>query len=151
MKFGAKSKERLATTHSDMQKIMNLAIKRTPIDYSITEGQRSIARQRKLFKAGKSKLNPDNPGHLQSAKHLVLPKAHAVDFAAYVKGKPKLAYDFNHICVIWGVMDSCAKELYAAGKVKHVLRWGGNWDMDGEVITDQGFDDLCHVELFKPR
>ena len=149
MKFGKRSQKVRATVHADLQKILNLAIKRSPIDFSLTEGQRSITRQRNLFKNGKSKLNPDNPSHLRNAMHLKLPKSHAVDFCVYVKGM-KLAYDIPHLCVIWGVMDSCAKELYTAGKIKHILRWGGNWDMDGEVVSDQDFDDLCHVELFNP-
>jgi hypothetical protein len=28
-----------------------------------------------------------------------------------------------------------------------MIRWGGNWDMDGEPITDQDFQDLVHFEL----
>jgi len=149
-KFGTQSLGHLSTVHADMQKILRLSIKRSPVDFSLVEGQRSITRQRNLYKNKKSKLNPDNPSHLKAAMHLVLPKAMAMDFCVYVKGK-KLAYDIPHLCVIWGVMDSCAKELFAAGKTKHILRWGGNWDMDGEVISDQDFDDLCHIELFKPR
>jgi peptidoglycan L-alanyl-D-glutamate endopeptidase CwlK len=27
------------------------------------------------------------------------------------------------------------------------LRWGGNWDRDGEPVTDQDFQDLVHFEL----
>jgi len=36
------------------------------------------------------------------------------------------------------------------GKMLEVdLRWGGNWDMDGEPITDQDFQDLVHFEEVK--
>lgn len=27
------------------------------------------------------------------------------------------------------------------------LRWGGNWNMDAEILTDQSFDDFPHWEL----
>ncbi len=27
------------------------------------------------------------------------------------------------------------------------IRWGGNWDQDGEPVTDQDFQDLMHYEI----
>ena len=39
--------------------------------------------------------------------------------------------------------------ILAAGKEEGInLRWGGNWDMDSEPITDQDFQDLVHYEEF---
>lgn len=143
--FGGRSKQVLSQAHPDLQKIFNLAITRTSVDMSVYESYRSIEDQRKYFQTGRSKLNPDNPDHLKNAKHLRNP-AEAIDFCAYVPGKD-LSYDANHLSVLWGVLDSCAKELLEKGEINHRLRWGGNWDMDGTVIHDQGFDDLCHVEL----
>ena len=35
------------------------------------------------------------------------------------------------------------------GKITHRLRWGFNWDMDGEIGTDQRFQDMPHFELKK--
>jgi hypothetical protein len=37
--------------------------------------------------------------------------------------------------------------LYEQEKITSKLKWGANWDMDGEIITDQGFMDLPHFEL----
>ena len=37
--------------------------------------------------------------------------------------------------------------LWEKGLIDHVIRWGGNWDSDGVIIRDQGFDDLVHFEL----
>ena len=62
-------------------------------------------------------------------------------------GRNDLAYDFNHLSLIAGVVMSTAKRLKNEGKVTHGIRWGGNWDMDGQIITDQTFNDLPHVEL----
>ncbi len=39
------------------------------------------------------------------------------------------------------------EELENATGEKWVLRWGGNWNMDAEILTDQGFDDYPHVEI----
>jgi len=36
--------------------------------------------------------------------------------------------------------------LAAAALAKVKIRWGGNWDMDGEPVTDQEFQDLVHYE-----
>lgn len=73
----------------------------------------------------------------------------ALDFCACVSGKRNLAYDPCHLTYIASMFVCCAQELYLAGEISHIIRWGGNWDRDGEIITDQGFDDLCHVELVK--
>ena len=27
------------------------------------------------------------------------------------------------------------------------IRWGGNWDRDNEILSDQKFDDCPHFEL----
>ena len=31
-------------------------------------------------------------------------------------------------------------------KITHKIRWGGDWDSDGE-IKDNNFDDLVHIEI----
>ena len=47
-KFGNASKQRLATCHPDLQKIMNEAIKY--IDFSVVEGYRTAAEQEKYYR-----------------------------------------------------------------------------------------------------
>lgn len=63
----------------------------------------------------------------------------AIDVAPYVNGKA--SYDYRHCCFFAGVV------LAIAGMLKIKVRWGGNWDMDEEVMTDQDFQDLVHFEL----
>ena len=53
----------------------------------------------------------------------------------------KASWDKNHLILIAGVILSCADELGTP------LRWGGNWDGDGVIISDQNFIDLPHFEL----
>jgi hypothetical protein len=42
-------------------------------------------------------------------------------------------------------------EIEAISGERWVLRWGGNWDMDAEILTDQNFDDYPHVEIRRVR
>lgn len=149
-KFGAASAARLSTCHIDLQKIFNVAIRRSHIDFSIVEGQRSYELQKQYFEQGKSRLNPDNPEHLKSAKHLMNPSM-AVDIVAFVPTNRAMAYDAKHLSFIAGVVIAVAEELFSKGEISHLIRWGGNWDADGEIIEDQDFDDLPHFELIEVK
>lgn len=144
-KFSQRSKKQLATLHDDLKLIMEETIKVSPIDFILVEGHRSLERQYELYKKGLSKLD----GVRTKSKHNSFPSM-AIDICAYVPLKPRLAYDVNHLCLIAGVVIAVADHLYQLGSISHVIRWGGNWDQDGEIITDQNFDDLPHFELFKP-
>lgn len=104
------------------------------IDFGIAEGYRTVERQQKLFKAGKSKIN----GIDRKGKHNYEPSK-AVDIYAWVNGSTN--YDTNVLCYIAGVIQTCGDLLDIE------IRWGGNWDSDGVIITDQSFDDLVHFEL----
>lgn len=146
--FGTTSKKRLEECHQDLQKIMNEAIKRSYIDFSITEGYRSLERQNELYRQGRSKIDGIN----KKGKHNLSP-SHAVDICVYHPNydtRKKLVYDVGSLCFIAGVIQTVAKELYEKGEVSHIIRWGGNWDNDGVILHDQSFDDLPHFELKKP-
>ena len=128
------SKERLATCHEDLQQVINRAIRISSVDFGVAEGHRSIERQQELFNAGKSKIN----GIDTKGKHNYVP-SQAVDIYGWVNGH--INYDTNVLCYLAGVILTCGELI----GVK--LRWGGNWDMDGVIITDQSFDDLVHFEI----
>lgn len=133
-KFGNTSQERLNTCHEDLIKIFESAIALSPIDFGIAEGHRSIERQKKLFDEGKSKID----GITRKGKHNHSPSL-AVDVYAWVNGKA--SWEQNHLCIIIGVV------MAVAANYGIKLRSGANWDMDGEFITDQSFQDLPHFEL----
>ena len=146
MIFGTRSKGCLDTCDKDLQLIANEAIKITPIDFGISEGHRSLERQKKLFDEGNSKIDGIN----KKGKHNYSPSL-AFDIYIYIKGKKSKAYDQRHLCFVGGILIATSRRLYAEGKIEHILRWGANWDGDGELIYDQSFQDLPHFELKKPN
>ncbi len=107
------------------------------IDITAIESRRSKARQNRLYSMRpqrskvqwpNSKHNVLNPGDL----------AHAVDAAPYVNSRA--SDNWYHCIYMAGVIQACGQKLGVP------IRWGGNWDRDGEPITDQEFQDLWHYE-----
>lgn len=137
--FSETSKKRLATCHEDLQKIAKMAIQVTPIDFGIAEGHRSIERQQELYERGLTKMD----GIENIGKHNHEP-SEAFDVFAYVNGSA--CYDKETLCLLAGVLFSCAAVLRAKGIIESNLRWGGNWDRDQVIIKDQKFQDLVHYE-----
>ena len=130
-KFGDRSTVQLEGCHVNLQRIAQRAIDESYIDFAITEGQREIARQRRLFLKGKSKID----GVTQLGRHNYRP-ALAFDFAPY----PIDFQEEERFYVVAGALMAAAKSL------KIAVRWGGDWDMDG-TFRDQSFHDLGHLEL----
>ena len=145
--FGTRSTEQLKTCHEDLQKILELAIQSSKVDFGISEGHRTVLRQYELFLMGRSKID----GVTRKGKHNKVPSM-AADIFIYhpdTKTRRQLAYDISHLCYVAGVIDSCAKELLEQGEISHAIRWGGNWDSDGIIAIDQTFDDYPHFELIE--
>lgn len=153
--FGTKSKEQIATLHKDLQLIHFTAIQMIRTDYGVHQGARTFEQQLEYFLDGKSKLDPRKPGVLKSAKHVVAPgmrdKAEASDFHISEKhNNETLTWNKDHLIHVAGYLMGVADVLFQMGKISHRLRWGGDWNMNGTIIIDQTFDDLPHVELYKP-
>ena len=107
------------------------------MDFSVIEGQRSIKRQQKLFAEGKSAID----GISAKSKHNETPSL-AVDLLPHphtLNGVNVWA-DKQRFCVLSGLMQAAAAELNLT------LRWGGDWDGDGNN-ADSNFHDLPHFEL----
>ena len=126
-KFGRKSKERLNTCDSNLQKVFNEVIKH--VDCSILEGHRNKDRQNRLYEEGKTKVKYPNGRHNR---------------------QPSSAVDVTPYPVDW--KDRERQTLFAgfvigvASQMDINLRWGGDWDQDFQV-TDNRFDDFPHFEL----
>jgi peptidoglycan L-alanyl-D-glutamate endopeptidase CwlK len=134
--FGKTSRRRLNNADPLLAMVFDAALSRDLIDMTVTQSVRSKEEQNKYYREKKSKVQWPN------SKHNVLnpgDKSKAVDVAPYVNGKA--SYNYNHCCFMAGVV------LATARTVGVMIRWGGNWDMDGEPITDQDFQDLVHFEL----
>lgn len=147
-KFGTKSKVKLATCHRDIQKVLNLAISRSKVDFGISEGTRSLAKQQEYYAIGRTVDKHKNTitnvdGVTKKGKHNHSPSL-AVDIYVWHSNsstRKKISYDEAHLSYVAGVIDSCAAEL----NIK--LKWGGNWDGDGIIKFDQNLNDMPHYEI----
>jgi len=134
--FGKGSEKQLGTIHLDLEKVLRDALASDLMDMTVVEGRRTKESQNRLFDIGKSRLR------WPLGKHNVVEPAglaKAVDVAPCVGGK--VSWKYLHCVHLAGII------LMAAAARGIRLRWGGNWDMDGEPVTDQDFQDLVHFEL----
>jgi len=126
-KFGRKSRERLSTCESNLQKVFNEVIKH--VDCSVLEGHRSKDRQNKLYEEEKTKVKyPDGRHNRQPSS--------AVDVTPY----PVDWKDRERQTLFAGFVIGVASQMGIN------LRWGGDWDQDFQVV-DNRFDDFPHFEL----
>lgn len=128
--FNTTSAERLASCDVRLQNLFNEVVK--TFDCTIIEGHRTKEKQNEYFEQGKSKLR------WPEGKHCSDPSK-AVDVAPYINGKP--SWDSRHCLYFAGYVMATAKNMGIS------VRWGGDWDMDNEAMTDQTFQDLLHYEL----
>lgn len=96
--FGTRSKERLKGVHPDLVKVLEEAIKESPLDFSITEGLRTRERQKALFDAGKSQT--------MNSRHLT---GKAVDIAVIKDGE--VTWDLKYYRIVTDHIKSVAKKL----------------------------------------
>ena len=103
--LGVKSKQRMIGVHPDLVAVVERAIEITEQDFSVTEGIRTIERQRKLVAEGKSRT--------MNSRHLT---GHAVDLVPY-----PVSWDWVYFYPIADAMKEAAEELGVD------LTWGGDW------------------------
>lgn len=125
--FSSRSKMNLQSCHVDLQRLFNEVSKTH--DCTILEGYRDKRRQDEAFKSGLSKLRFPTSKHNRFPSLAVDVIPYPIDFSDV-----RRIYDFGHFVV------AKAKEM----GIK--IRWGGDWDGDGDT-TDQKFNDLVHFEL----
>jgi len=135
-KYGKRSIERLDTIHPILRQIFINVLNFGVMDISIIYGIREKQDQDRLFKEGLSKLKWPHSKH--NTVNL-WEKSSAVDAAPFINGKA--SYNYNHCCYLAGLVMAESRKFGVR------IRWGGDWDEDGEAITDQSFNDLLHFEL----
>lgn len=102
------SLKRLQGVHPDLVKIVKKAAEISDVDFMVTEGLRTVERQKQLVKAGASKT--------MKSRHL---NGHAVDLAVLLNGK--LSWD-------WPLYHKLAKIVkQAAAELSIPVEWGGDW------------------------
>lgn len=107
-KFSQRSLDRMKGVHPDLIAVMELAIQRTPIDFTVLEGVRSIERQRKLVRSGASKT--------MNSRHLT---GHAIDIAPLAGGE--VSWDWPLYHKLAPVIKGAAADLGVD------IEWGGDW------------------------
>jgi len=138
-KFSDKSLSQLNTCHPDLITLFKEVIKFR--DCKILEGYRGKELQDEAYERGTSKLKYPN------GKHNGNPSM-AVDVTPFLREAP-LAVSLNdkgrHIYFAGFVM-GIADTLYDEKKMTHRVRWGGDWNGDGDI---QDGWDFVHFELIK--
>jgi peptidoglycan L-alanyl-D-glutamate endopeptidase CwlK len=128
--LGTASLARYDTLHPALQILVLTILER--MDVTVVCGHRSEEEQNKAVKDGKSSLR------YPKSKHNSNPSL-AVDIAPYIRYK--------------GVRWNSAEISYMQGRIAEIaeylhipIRWGGDWDGDGD-ITEHKLKDYVHIEL----
>ncbi|MDQ7084425.1 MAG: M15 family metallopeptidase [Sulfurovum sp.] len=119
-KFGRKSKKRMVGLHPTLAFAVCEAIKLCKVDFGVTDGVRTIARQRKLVKQGKSKTY--NSYHLYGL---------AIDLVPYIKGN----YRWDNPSAFHDIAIAMKIVIH---KYNLPIEWGLNkwgWDMPHWQMT----------------
>ena len=125
--LGKRSLKSLRGVDPLLVKVVKRAIEITKQDFMVLEGVRTLERQRELVARGASKT-------LRS-RHLT---GDAVDLVVWND-----TIDWNDIA---GYKAIGAAMLQAAKELGVTLRWGADWDSDGDHY-DESFVDWVHFEL----
>lgn len=122
-KFSQRSENNLKGVNSDLVKIVRRALQLSPVDFGITEGLRTVERQRQLVAAGKSQT--------MNSRHI---SGHAVDVFAY----PTSAGSWE-----WKYYEKIATAFKQAAKELNIpVEWGGDW----KTLKDGPHFQLPHAK-----
>ena len=158
--LSARSHTTFETLHPDLQRIISWCLDYCAVDFSLIEGHRPPSKQFEYYQKGrelvgndwvvvnKKKVITNVDGIKVKGKHNYKP-SRAVDLCAYVPDKPQLAWDSIHLTYLAATFIAVGEFMYKEGLITHKLRWGGNWDKDGD-LDDNRLVDRPHIELYEP-
>lgn len=121
-RLGSASLKELEGVHPDLIKVVKRAIQITAQDFSVHDGLRTEAEQRRYVATGVSKTM--NSMHRTQTDGY----GHAVDLVPYINGK--LRWEWPAIYPIAAAVRIAAEELNVA------IRWGGTWDDISKIAPD---------------
>lgn len=134
--LGSKSRAELQGVHPNLVKVVERAAKK--MEFRVLEGVRTPERQRELYAQGRTKPGNIvtwtlNSNHFKKADGY----GHAVDlFPA--------PYDWNNLASF----DALSRAMFDAARELNIpIRWGADWDRDGQP-RERGESDSPHFELF---
>lgn len=122
-KFSQRSENNLKGVNPDLVKIVRRALQLSPVDFGITEGLRTVERQRQLVAAGKSQT--------MNSRHI---SGHAVDVFAYPTSTG--SWEWKYYEQIATAFKQAAKELNIP------VEWGGDW----KTLKDGPHFQLPHAK-----
>lgn len=114
--WDARSLRNLQGIHPDLRKVMDRALQEAPFAFVVTEGLRTLERQKELVRIGASKT--------LKSRHLT---GHAVDLVPFVDidkdGKVEVEEMYS-----WPLYHKLAPAIKAAALKEGVdVTWGGDW------------------------
>ncbi len=133
--FGAASKIRLVSCRAELQAIANEAIK--SVEFVVQEGHRNQEDQEKAFAEGRTQK------HWPDGNHNKLP-SDAYDLVPISTELDVWKIDDPAVQVLWWKLAYAL--LRAAEKLGYKLRWGNDWNSDGNT-ADTKLKDWPHWEL----
>jgi peptidoglycan L-alanyl-D-glutamate endopeptidase CwlK len=125
--WDARSIRNLTGIHPDLRRVMDRALQEAPFAFVVTEGLRTIERQRELVRVGAS--------NILNSRHLT---GHAVDLVPYVDIDKDGRVEVEEMYA-WPLYHKLAPAIKAAAATEKVaIVWGGSW---------RSFKDGPHWEL----
>lgn len=106
--FSERSKKNLQGVNPALIAVARRALELSPVDFGITEGLRTMERQREMLRTGKSQT--------LKSRHLT---GHAVDVVAYLGAN--ISWEWKYYEQIAAAFKQAGKELGT------VIEWGGDW------------------------
>ena len=136
--FGKLSLNSLKGIHPDLVRVMTKAILTTPVDFTITDGVRTLAMQQALYAKGRTspgRIVTNADGVKNKSNHQIKSDGYgyAIDLYPYINGKIDFNDKENKLPVI------SAHILATANCLGVKVEWGGNWK----------FLDKPHFQLVK--
>ena len=123
------------SVHDELHETLGLVLTRVRdevADVSLVEGYRNQAQQSAMYDAERSQVVWPNGKHNRRPSW-------AVDFHPYPYPQEEKK--------LWGALGYVAGAAIQIAKGEGlILRWGGDWNRNGDV-TDQNFFDLFHLEI----
>ena len=133
-RFSQVSLARLATVHPDLQKVAKRAIELSSVDFVVTQGNRTVDEQMRLYGKGRTAAQCvakgvpaiyARPGESQvtwtlNSNHI---GGRAIDVAPYVNGQ--LEWDDKGKLGLWPKIAKAFKT--AAAELAIQIEWGGDW------------------------
>ena len=151
--FGTKSQSQIVTMHHDLQIIANDVVE--IYDISAHQGARTVEEQiRNIEKRVSKTLDSCHIPRDEDGNYDPNGKSWAGDFLPHSRGVNPWPQDSDSRKVR---EKKKARFYYMQGIFRSIahkhnisIRQGTDWDMDDDLF-DQTFDDLPHVELYRPR